>query len=516
MGREIELKLELDPEDAPRVLRHPLVLARAAGRARRQQLFTIYYDTPDWRLQRQRAALRLRKVGRGWVQTVKTAGQAGGGLSDRPEWEVPTTAGHLQLDAAPAGEIQRLFADRGLRAALVPMFTTAFTRSAVLLEWPGGDRVELALDRGEVRAEARVQPLCELELELKAGRPARLFEVARELCAALPLRLSDLSKAARGHALATRQAPAPFKAGVVPLAPQATVGNACLAVLAHALGHLQAHADGAMRSDAPEFVHQLRVGVRRLRSALELHEHLVTQPLYGHFITELRWLGAALGPARNWDVFMDQTLPAIRQAVPDDAGLDWLASQGAAQRRLRRTRLREVLGSVRMQLLILGLGQWLAEPRWDAEAGARAAEPAPLAAAAALQGLHERIKRRGRSFPSLDLEARHDLRIDAKRLRHAAELFAPLFAGKRTGRYLKSLVALQDQLGELNDAATTAAMIQALAARSRSLASQRACGLVMGWLMGRADGDGRLADAAWQDFAACKRFWRKPGEARGD
>jgi inorganic triphosphatase YgiF len=204
MPNEIELKLLIDPADIPRLLRHPALKAHTRHKPPTQRLLSIYYDTPDLTLHKNKTAVRLRRAGSRWIQTVKTEGRVTAGLHQRPEWEQETTENTLDLQTLPDPTLQEFFADDMLRQALQPVFMTEFSRSRRVLEWPGGDVVEFSLDRGEIRAGNCTAPICEVELELKAGASERLFTLASELQKTIALRPSNISKAARGYQLVTR------------------------------------------------------------------------------------------------------------------------------------------------------------------------------------------------------------------------------------------------------------------------------------------------------------------------
>lgn len=196
MADEIELKLALGAE-APEALRHHPRLAGLAPRLTR--LGNTYYDTPEGDLERARMALRLRRAGDRLLQTLKTRGQGGGGLSTRGEWEWEVPGPGLDL-AGLATLPPMVDRDPGLLARLVPRFATDFERETWWLE-EDGMTLELALDLGEIRAGGRVVAIRELELELKAGEPAALWSLAEALAEDVALRPSDTSKAARGGAL---------------------------------------------------------------------------------------------------------------------------------------------------------------------------------------------------------------------------------------------------------------------------------------------------------------------------
>ncbi|MFP4263349.1 MAG: CYTH domain-containing protein [Halomonas sp.] len=195
MSQEIELKLALGPEGPGALRAHPRLAGLAPTRA---ALGNTYYDTPRGELEAARMALRLRRLDGRLLQTVKTRGEGGGGLSRRGEWEweVPgpglDLAGLAGLPPAALGEevLERLEA----------RFTTDFRRETWRLEHRGA-RIELALDEGAILAAGRRVEIRELELELKAGEPAALWSLAEALAEEVALRPSDTSKAARGGAL---------------------------------------------------------------------------------------------------------------------------------------------------------------------------------------------------------------------------------------------------------------------------------------------------------------------------
>lgn len=196
MADEIELKLALGAEGPEALRRHPRLSALAPTVT---HLGNTYFDTPEGDLERARMALRLRRADDRLLQTLKTRGQGGGGLSTRGEWEWEVEGPGLDL-AGLAGLPPMAGRDDGLLGRLVPRFATDFVRETWWLE----DRdatIELALDIGEIRAGERVVAIRELELELKAGSPDALWSLAEALADSVALRPSDTSKAARGGAL---------------------------------------------------------------------------------------------------------------------------------------------------------------------------------------------------------------------------------------------------------------------------------------------------------------------------
>ena len=205
---EVELKLALAPNGPAALRAHPHL---GSTSARQQTLANTYFDTPEGDLAKARIALRLRKVDGTVLQTVKTAGQGGGGLSQRAEWEwqVPGDA----LDLAALAELPPFQGELGkVLSSLAPQLSTDFTRRSWQLidtSTPQRGHIELVLDEGDIRSGGYSTPIREVELELKEGDPEALWALALTLSEQVPLRPSDSSKAARGNALSTQHWPLP-------------------------------------------------------------------------------------------------------------------------------------------------------------------------------------------------------------------------------------------------------------------------------------------------------------------
>ncbi|MCA1770285.1 MAG: CYTH domain-containing protein [Halomonas sp.] len=194
MSQEVELKLALGQE-GPKALRHHPLLAQPVQAS---HLGNTYFDTPEGALERSRMALRLRRVNGRVLQTVKTRGEGGGGLSTRGEWEWEVSGPELDLEGL--AELPPAALGQDVLERLVPRFTTDFHRETRMIDHAGA-RIEVALDEGEIVADNRRVAIRELELELKAGEPEALWSLAEILAESVPLRPADTSKAARGGAL---------------------------------------------------------------------------------------------------------------------------------------------------------------------------------------------------------------------------------------------------------------------------------------------------------------------------
>jgi inorganic triphosphatase YgiF len=511
--REIELKLEIDPSSLPRLARHPRVQACAEGRARARQLHTVYFDTEDLALARHGLELRVRRAGRCSRQTLRAEACERGAPFDRAECESVIEGDTPQIDRIPEPSLRervwRAVAGRPLK----PVFETRVRRTLRVLR-DGEDELELCQDVGELVAGEERRGICELELEIRRGSPAFAFDLALELLGSLELRASRESKAAQGYALLTGERPRPRKARRLGLNHDSPLHEALAAIVTDCLAQIRANEAPASEGVDPEGVHQLRIGVRRLRSALRLFKPLLPRPQVEALNGELRWLAWELAPARDLDVFVDELIGPLASSHQDDPALKTLRDEARALRAEARRRVREALASPRYTRLVLNLGHWLARAAWTeqplSEQSARLFLPAEAYASQLLDRLHRKLVRLGRRMESASIEERHRLRIRAKRLRYAAESFRSLHPGKRTRRYLRRLSALQDVLGELNDVATADRVLAELLSRVEPAPVHwHAAGFVAGWKGHTAERRLASLEQLWDRFEATGRFWRE-------
>jgi triphosphatase len=455
---EVELKFELPPQAHAAFRRHP---ALAAAKPRTTQLLATYFDTEEVDLRRREMALRLRRAGRRWFQTLKAGRSGAAGLHARNEWEFELTKPQLDLGLLEGTP----FAEAGIAAeSLRELFTVEFRRTTWEIEVSPGNRVEVALDRGEVRHGERAEAVSEVEIESLSGDPLAVFELADRIL--LPddpggvamLRPSATTKAARGYRLARGDAPAPARAVRAHLDPSMSPGEAARAVAAAALTQLQANEAGVLAGEDPEYLHQFRVGLRRLRSALGVFRRAEGAPADG-LRDELRWIGALTGPARDWDVFATATLPTLLRAHGDDRVARSLRTRAGLRRRAASEALLSALRSVRWARLLLALARWLAEPPPFVSAEVQSL---PEFALRVVGKRHKRLLADAARLSALTPAERHALRLDAKRLRYALEGLAPLFRARRVEAHLDALSEIQDDLGRANDAAVASRLLAEL------------------------------------------------------
>ncbi len=387
------------------------------------------------------------------------------------------------------------------------------------LKTEAGDEIEFAVDSGEIRTLVNGRtavPVSEVELELLKGSPSGLFDVARALADEAPLTVSVESKAERGlRALEGRDVSA-HKAGPLALSSDATAEEAFRATLLHCLRHIARNVPAVAEARDPEGVHQLRVGLRRLRAALTAFGDAFRVETLEPLRAQAKELSGALAGTRDLDVFATDLLTQVEKTSADEPGL---AKLRLLLEEERATCWDEAVASVRSDVFTSFLIDLAAAA--EARVWREGAEPQRLlemvepASALARRALGKRLakaKKLTKHMAALSPDDRHALRIQLKKLRYAAEFFAPLFERKKTAPFLKQLSELQDIFGTMNDAEMAgkivARLLKAGGADERE-DLRAAAGLISGWHMGRADLNWKKAMRRWKQFSKTPLFWKQ-------
>lgn len=508
MAEEIELKLAIAPSALASVRRHPVLAAHMTGRPHTVGVMSSYYDTPAHDLRAAGVALRLRREGGRWLQTAKGPGDVVAGLHHRAEYEWPLPRPRLDLAKLAATPWRKLFA--AAAGGLKPVFRTEVARTSQPLGLADGTRATLCLDQGAIIAGRRQLPISEIEIELVDGEAWRLYELAQALAADAPIAVAHASKADRGYALAGAGEIEPARARVVRLPADASAATALAAVGADCLRQIGVNAECVAAGNDAEFVHQLRVGIRRLRSLLKFVAALIPPERIAPLDDELRWLGSAAGAVRDWDVFAAETLAPITPHLTHPQlrrALGRLKARVTRTRGAQRAAASEATRSPRVTRLLLALGALLSELA-SAPAGITAVPSARSLAEDALTRRDKRLRKRAKRLRHASPADRHRARIAAKKLRYAAEFFAPLYPGTRGRDYIKALIKLQDALGRLNDLATAERLLDQLAPPGNmDPGIAHAAGIARGWIAAAAAPELARGGKAWRAFAQLKPFW---------
>lgn len=474
MADEVELKLALPASAQRAFLRHPLLRRAVARKAER--LVNLYYDTPEEDLRRRGIALRLRRQGRQWLQTVKCAGSSAAGLSARPEWETKY-GGRFDFSGVDAAGVRKWLERDRIRDRIAPLFETSFQRTTWRFEPERGVSLLLTLDRGWIAAAGRREAISELEIEIERGEPRHVFALAREIAERVGLAPALLSKAERGYRLfhGTPMAPAKAEevaldAAMAPLAGFQRIALSCL-------DHLQHNHSGAVDSDDPEYIHQMRVATRRLRAALRLFAPLLPADIAATLLPPLRAQMRLLGAARDMDVLLDEIAAPVMASLAAEPRLAALVGLVTERRFRERDAAKQALSSPVFGQFVLLAGELLHRPAFQA--------PAPCGetlgdfAARRIGRLHKKARRLAEAASVSDPASLHALRIGIKRLRYALEFFAPLARRKRHRDGVELLASLQDTLGQINDLANAGRLLDECAGDDPRL--REAVTLIGGW-----------------------------------
>ncbi|MBS1170866.1 MAG: inorganic triphosphatase [Burkholderiaceae bacterium] len=276
------------------------------------------------------------------------------------------------------------------------------------------------------------------------------------------------------------------------LPARVTVARGLQAVVANCLAQIRGNESGVVGGSEPECVHQMRVGLRRLNSALKLFRGVASCPL--NLLLELSWVRRELGAARDWEVLAHETLAEVPAMVPD--GLVQLRKVTANRAGSSRRRAAAAVKSERYRQCMVSVESWVGAIGHDGSEQLTA--PLKMFSKHVLKRHHARLMKRGKKLREADAERRHRVRIAAKKMRYAAEFFQSLCPPAKTQAYIKALAALQTVLGELNDIVVAEDLLRQLVKRQPLLAD--GAWFVRGYLAGRGAGELRHLFKAWKKF----------------
>lgn len=515
---ESELRLAISSKWVNRLKRLPLLVKSATERARTTRLKSTYFDTPDKQLAAAGMNLRIREMGRRKMQTLKIGSGWQAGITDRIEIEGWVEGDEPTLDLIHAPEIRDLLTRDGLWDRLQPSFVTDFRRTSRLVRFGGrfGEALISAdLDIGEIRSGVRKAAICELELELKDGQPAAIFELASAINDDVPVRIEYRGKAMRAEELQAPLEPQPTKGRRPPLARGSRINEAAVAILKACQTQIAANEFPILDTMAPEGPHQMRVAVRRLRAALGMFRAFGDIDLTERVREEGKWLAGSLGQAREWDVYIAELHDPVEAALGVDIpALKELRALAQARQEAGYRDARAAVASSRFTSFQLQLGLLIETLTYSQGKGAfdhlaRSEE----FAASKLEKRYRKVRKMGRTALQGNTAAKHELRLEMKKMRYASEFFAYLFEPRKAKAFSKAAARLQDLLGYANDYAVCIEQMQSLVAPETGAnmpALMKASGIIIGWHgaeMARADQD---IEDAWNRFLDAGRFWPKP------
>jgi inorganic triphosphatase YgiF len=509
MGIETEIKFEVSPADLEKLAASRSVRPSDGELVRHRHLVSTYFDTPKHVLRRNGISLRVRQAGKKHIQTVKTA--MNGVAIGRSEWEERVDGNEPNLRAARGTPLRQLLSKRD-RRKLDAVFATHVHRTVVPLR-PGNSRVDLALDEGHIRAGLYSAPLAEVELELKSGSIGDLFKAARTVAELIPAKLALKTKSEQGYGLIADQPTAAVSASKITLPRKATLGIAFQAIGRSALHHIAAN-EPAVLAGLPDGVHQMRVGVRRLRAAIWVFSELLRCEQTEAIRQDLKWLAGKLGPVRDLDVFLSTKVKRLGAADPPIAGLPDLVAELDYRRAVAAEAAKAAIASSRYRLLIFNALEWIEDGVWLKRRSPRRDQRVKRFAADLFAHRIAKAKKRAKHIRTLSVHDRHRLRIAMKKLRYSIYFFESLFdrhgSAKALLRYKACLASLQDNLGALNDIAVHQKMVTKIRsdiADAKSHPVAFAAGAVFGTERGETEQLLAAAEKAAHKLRRAKPFW---------
>jgi inorganic triphosphatase YgiF len=500
MGVETEIKFRMPKRnlEAPTRLTVP---GCKIGNRSESDLLSTYFDTPKHKLKRRGLLLRVRQADGKHVQTIKTTSGAQFG---RGEWETEIAGRTPDLNEADGTPLERLTSKK-LRRKLKPIFETSVHRITMPVRTKRSE-LELAIDHGRIIAAERTSRIQEVELELKSGPARDLFRVAKALQQKLAAELCLRAKADRGYDLVNGKDAQAVFAESIELEKRMTAIEGFRVIARSALRHFSGNAD-AVRNLDPEGVHQMRVGLRRLRAAISLFSKALPDAKTEEVKAELRWLTNELARARELHVFLEEKIGPVAREITPRRGGKAIAKQFADKRAEALKQARKAVNSPRCRALLVDVLEWI-----EAQRGRTDVAKSELGEFAA-----ELVDRRMRKahkdaakLQEMTAAERHKFRIRMKKLRYAAEFFESLFRGKSERKALarlsKHAKKIQDALGSLNDFIANRKMA-AEAALHAPPHDRRARAFASGIIVGREDEQARpLMKAAAKELRALRHL----------
>lgn len=485
---EAELKVAVDAVGASRLARLEGLAGMSVTAKGDKRLVSTYFDTPDLALRAKGISLRLRRSGRTGEQTVKFSGSFSLGMAERPEFNAAYAGRVPDLSRLPdevAGELGKLVDGR----PLVPLFSMRVTRRLWEISTSGGDRIEMALDRGAATAGSRRADIREVEFELLSGDRRALFEVARPTLAGVAFHFSTQAKSDLGYALLEGEigTAEPTTAVDADLHDDMSVEMALQLVLRSCAAQISSNVAALRSNEAPEAAHQLRVGLRRLRTALKVFASVMAPGAADALAAEAQRLAQEVAGKRDMDVLIDELVAPL----DGDGHMAALIELLEKRRKAARLRLAALLADPSTGDFLIDLLAFTEARGWlstdDIGQSLGLASPIEPFAEQIIDRLRRKVEKLGRDPKALNPDERHELRKRFKRLRYAYDFFEPLLPKSARRKLLPRVKAAQDVLGVLNDIHMAHVMLDDVhAVGPKAGPVERAIGYCLGWHSARA------------------------------
>jgi len=519
----VRIKFELAGDQIDRLQNLLTQSGQLAGPSHLETRKAVYYDTRDACLRESGYSLRQLSGNSSKLQLVTATNSAAYRYFETVRWQ--HNAGPQQVvpeEISP--ELLPSELALPVKHVLRPIFTVeAEQRIHALAQ--GNSRIEIVITEGIIQSSGRTASFGEAQFWLKAGRAEDLFSLVLGIDETVPLRFSFHTESGRGYALIESRKRKHSKRKPVKLEADMS-SAAAFRIIAHQCLHQVVANEPMMCARDAEALHQVRIGLRRLKTALWLFAPLCTDAQIQTIKTEIRWFGELLGPARDADAFLSEVIFPLRRRYRDDPGLISLQRTYSAQRTKLYDHISQAANSARFRAILLDIAAWIETGRWAmnraGEATASRNRPIGEFAEEELTRLRKKLKKKGNDLAELPPAERHKLRLHVKKMRYTVEFFLSLFPGKKKSKraLLASLKSLQSALGGANDIAVRTGLKEEIITEKKSRATALklqhrafAAGLIIGHQQAKIEPTMKQAERAYKDCLDTKPFWIQ-GEAK--
>lgn len=504
MANEIELKLTVDKQYVSRLSKQPVIINKSASKPSSHKLADIHFDSPVLQLMDAGVTLHVSHTSNGWVQTIQLSGGSCIGLHQYLEWNTPIASNHPDFTKIYEPILIRIFPNKKLRRSIIPIFRTEIHRTNWHLAFNNGDQVEVMFDVGRLFANNKEEMISEIKLKLKSGNVGRLFDLALELQDAIPLNVENVTIAQRGYAYYRHTPHQVIKAQLPNLTRKMNANIAFREIVWECINQLHLNQNVVLHTSDIEGVHQMRIALRRLRSAFSLFKLILGNKKCEFILLELKWLSNILGKARDIDVFLTQTIPDITNQFKHHQGL-LILEQLALKKQLKVYGfIRETLISQRYNCLLLTIYSWLENERWKET---KKHYKLLTVATRSLNKFHKQLLRHSDNLTEMTPEYRHATRIASKKLRYAAEFFMGLYPTKDCAKFIKKLTQVQECLGQINDIIVAEKLLDELNNLQPDAQSKEAIHLFKQSNTSAVTHNIAKINPIWEQLTTTKPFW---------
>lgn len=300
----------------------------------------------------------------------------------------------------------------------------------------------------------------------------------------------------------------------VTLSPKQNTSEAFGSILRANLDSMLAWAPIAYNKEDIEGVHQVRVSLRRLRSAVSVFRRAIPREITDPWNGEMRWIASGFGPARDLDVFIDEGLGSMAGHIPLPDGEKKMRELALSYQDAAYVDVRALIDSARYKAFVVEFAQWIDNRGWfqvemPAETRANLRKSVAKYAKIVLSKRFNKVLQTGANISKKSEDELHQLRIECKKLRYATEFFSALFETDAMTNFVSQLKAVQRLLGTLNDVAVMPGLSKKLLEGVQDRDTLQYAGALLGWRCHQVvDIRAQLLEP-WRTFSQTASPWKK-------